>query len=105
MLLTSERAHTLSDQNRKREAEHVVRQKISRSNDYQQAGERYRTMEDWERNDLITNLVGALTECNPDIQERMIGHLTQCDEDYGRRVAEGLGRRIDDPVRGAVASR
>lgn len=70
----------------------VVRQKISRTNDYKQAGERYRTMEDWERDDLVNNLTGALKQCNPEIQERMIALLTKCDEDYGRRVAEGIGR-------------
>jgi catalase len=72
----------------------VVRQRISRTNDYQQAGERFRTMEAWERDDLINNLVSALKQCNPDIQERMIGHLTKCDENYGRRVAEGLGHKL-----------
>jgi len=68
----------------------VVRQKISRTNDYQQAGERYRTFEDWERDDLILNLVRELKKCNPDIQERMVAHFTQCDPEYGARVQAGL---------------
>ncbi len=74
---------------------HIVRQKISRTNDYQQAGERYRTMPDWERDDLVNNLVGALKECNEDIQERMVGHLTQCDEGLrqARRRRSGPQRR------------
>ena len=49
----------------------VMRQKISRTNDYQQAGERYRTFNDFERDDLILNLVTQLKKCNPDIQERI----------------------------------
>jgi len=69
----------------------VRRQAIDRKNPYQQAGERYRTFEDWERNELINNLVDLLKQCNKDIQERMVHHLTQCDADYGRRVAEGIG--------------
>lgn len=69
---------------------HVVRQKISRTNDYQQAGERYRTFEDWERDDLILNLVTELKKCNPDIQERMVEHFMQCDSEYGKRVQQGL---------------
>jgi catalase len=69
----------------------VVRQEISRTNNYGQAGERYRTFQDWEREELIKNLVGELKKCDRDIQERMVGHFTQCDPDYGRRVAEGLG--------------
>ena len=68
----------------------VVRQKISRPNDYKQAGERYRTFEDSERDDLILNLVTALKTCNPDIQERMVEHFMQCDSEYGTRVKEGL---------------
>jgi catalase len=78
----------------------LVRQPISRTDPYTQAGERYRTFEDWEREDLITNLVTNLKVCPPVIQERMVYHFTQCDPDYGRRVAEGLG--IAAPVVGAV---
>jgi catalase len=70
---------------------HIVREQISRTNDYKQAGERYRAFDDRHRDDLINNLVTNLAKCNRDIQERMVGHLTQCDTDYGRRVADGLG--------------
>jgi catalase len=70
---------------------HVVRQPISRTNDYGQAGDRYRSFEPWERDDLIANLVSALSECDPSTQERMVAHLRKCDPGYGRRVAHGLG--------------
>jgi catalase len=83
----------------------VVRQEISRTNNYGQAGDRYRAFEPWERDDLILNLVTQLKQCNKDIQERMVWHFSQCDEEYGRRVADGLG--IDaskvPPVPAAVA--
>jgi len=69
----------------------LVRQSIDRENNYQQAGERYRSFEDWERADLIGNLVAGLSQCERDCQEDIVQHLAQCDEDYGRRVAEGLG--------------
>ena len=82
----------------------VVRQKISRTNDFKQPGERYRTMDDRERDDLVNNLTDALKQCNPDIQERMITLLTRCDEDYGRRVAEGIGRSIEVPLQEATAA-
>ena len=26
----------------------------------------------------------------------MVWHLTQCDAEYGRRVADGLGMRVED---------
>ncbi len=72
----------------------VVRQKLERTNDFKQAGERYRSFEDWERDELISNLVDALKDCNRDIQERMVNHFTQADADYGRRVAEGIGLKV-----------
>ncbi|MBW4428909.1 MAG: catalase [Nostoc desertorum CM1-VF14] len=68
----------------------VMRKKISRTNDYQQAGDRYRSFDEWERDDLILNLVTQLKKCNPDIQERMISHFTQADPEYGERVRSGL---------------
>ncbi|MCT6962802.1 hypothetical protein M1742_25020, partial [Salmonella enterica subsp. enterica serovar Typhimurium] len=50
----------------------------------------YRAFEDWERNDLINNLVGALIQCDIRIQDKMVEYFTNADEDYGRRVREGL---------------
>jgi catalase len=68
----------------------LVRQKIDRTNDFKQAGERYRTFEDWERDDLISNLVNALTPAAKVIQDKMIDMFTKCDPDYGQRVADGI---------------
>lgn len=68
----------------------LQRNKISRENNFGQAGETYRRMKDWERNDLISNLVIALGDCREEIQSRMISMLTECDKDYGMRVTEGL---------------
>ena len=77
-------------------AGNLVRQQISRTNDYTQAGVRYRTFEDWERDELISNLVGNLAQCTSEIQQRMLVHLARCDQDYGRRVAEGLGLSVPE---------
>jgi catalase len=71
-------------------ATRLVRQKIDRQNNFKQAGERFRMFEDWERNDLISNLVDALAPAQKHIQDKMVELFTQCDADYGRRVAEGL---------------
>lgn len=68
----------------------LVRQKIDRTNDFRQAGETYRNFEDWERDDLINNLVNTLATCDKRIQDKMVEHFTLADEEYGRRVAEGL---------------
>ena len=61
------------------------------SGDYKQAGERYRTFEDWEREDLISNLVADMKACPEHIRLRMVWHFWHCDEDYGRGVAHGAG--------------
>jgi len=74
----------------------LVRQKIDRTNDFKQAGETYRNFEDWERDDLINNLVNTLATCDKRIQDKMIEHFTLADEDYGRRVAEGLRKSTKD---------
>jgi len=72
----------------------VQRAPIDRINNYQQAGERYRTIEQWERDDLVLNLVGALSQCDQVVQEKMLYHIAQCDEEFGRRVAEGIGAQV-----------
>jgi hypothetical protein len=53
-------------------------------------------MPDWEREDLITNMIDLLGQCERQIQDRMVGLFAQCDPDYGARVADGLG--IQSPV-------
>ncbi|MCF6735683.1 catalase [Blastococcus sp. KM273129] len=77
----------------------LTRKRIPRTNDYQQAGERYQLSEQWEKDDLVTNLVGALQQCRREIQERMVWHFFMCDDEWGQRVGEALGISADD-VRG-----
>jgi len=79
----------------------LVRAKIERTNDFAQAGERYRTMPDWERDDLVANMIDLLARCEGQIQERMVGLFSRCDPDYATRVADGLG--ISSPA--VVAAR
>ncbi len=77
----------------------LTRKRIERTNDYQQAGERYLHSEQCEKDDLVTNLVGALSQCDRHIQERMIWHFFMCEDELGQRVGEGIGISADD-VRG-----
>jgi catalase len=71
---------------------HLGRYATSRTaDDYRQAGERYRSFADWERDDLIANIGGDLKQCPESIQLRMLWHFWHCDEDYGRRIAEAAG--------------
>ncbi|MDP5185339.1 catalase [Blastococcus sp. BMG 814] len=77
----------------------LTRKRIPRTNDYQQAGERYLLSEQWEKDDLVANLAGALQQCRREIQERMVWHFFMCEDEWGQRVGEALGITADD-VRG-----
>jgi catalase len=79
----------------------LTRARIERTNDFAQAGERYRTMPNWEREDLVANMIALLGQCDRQIQDRMVGLFARCDPDYGARVADGLG--ILSPVTAATA--
>jgi len=74
----------------------LTRKRIPRTNDYAQAGQRYALSEQWEKDDLVANLVGALSQCDKPIQERMVWHLLLCEDEFGSRVGEGLGLTADD---------
>ncbi|WP_067966865.1 catalase [Nocardiopsis trehalosi] len=69
----------------------VTRKRIPRTNDYQQAGQRFRLMEQWERDDLVHNFTTLLSQCVREIQERMVWHFLLVEDELGLRVGEGLG--------------
>jgi catalase len=68
----------------------VVRETIDRQNNFKQAGERWRQHEEWEKQDLVNNLVDAISGATQQVQSKMVELFTQCDPEYGQRVAEGL---------------
>jgi catalase len=74
----------------------LTRKRIPRTNDYTQAGQRYLLMEQWERDDLVHNLVTLLSQCDRAIQERMVWHFLLVEDELGLRVGEGLGISPDD---------
>ncbi len=74
----------------------LTRKRIPRTNDYLQAGQRYQLSEQWEKDDLVANLVGALGQCDRPIQERMVWHLLLADDELGTRIGEGIGIGADD---------
>lgn len=82
----------------------LVRQKIDRQNNFKQAGERFRMFEDWEREDLITNLVNTLAPAEKHIQDKMVELFTNCDAEYGRRVKERLQHASKDISTGPIGS-
>jgi catalase len=74
----------------------LTRKRIPRTNDYQQAGQRYLLMQEWERDDLVKNFINLLSQCVRPIQERMVWHFLLVENDLGLRVGEGLGISADD---------
>ena len=82
----------------------LVRRKIERQNNFKQAGERFRAFEDWEREDLINNLVNTLKPCQKHIQDKMVELFTQCDAEYGRRVGEGLRNADNGLQKGPIGN-
>ena len=68
----------------------TVRQKISLTNDFEQAGERYRSLNKVDQDHLVDNVVDSLGKADKPIQQRMVENLTKADPELGKRVAKGL---------------
>lgn len=65
--------------------------KIDKPNDYAQAGDLYRSFSQQDKDNLISNLSGALKQVkNPTIVAKMIGHFYRADREYGSRLAGEL---------------
>jgi catalase len=69
----------------------VVRQKISLTNDFQQAGERYRSLGKVDQDHLVDNIADSLGKANKPIQQRMVASLKKADPELGKRIAKELG--------------
>ena len=67
-----------------------VRQKIALTNDFQQAGERYRSLSKKDQDHLVDNIVDPLGHAKIEIQKRMVENLKKADAELGKRVAQGL---------------
>jgi len=68
----------------------VTRQKINLTNDFAQAGERYRSLSKMDQEHLVDNLIADLMHINKPIQQRIIENLTKADVELGKSVANGL---------------
>ena len=68
----------------------VNRKRISLTNDFEQAGQKYRSMGKVEREHLIDNVVDSLGKAEKPIQKRMAANFTKADPELGKRVAKGL---------------
>ncbi|KHF39336.1 catalase [Halalkalibacter okhensis] len=74
----------------------LKRESIDRTNNFGQAGETYRRFSDFERDELIKNLVNTLAPCRKEIQDQMIENFTQADAEYGKRVADGIAAKMKE---------
>ena len=70
--------------------DNIVRQKITLTDDYTQAGERYRSLGKMDQDHLVDNIVDSLGQADKPIQQRMVDHFAQADSELGKRVAMGL---------------
>jgi catalase len=73
----------------------IDRRKISLTNDFAQAGERYRGLSMMHQDHLVDNIVDSLGKADMPIQKRMVENLTKADAELGRRVAEKLNIQPD----------
>ena len=60
------------------------------NDDYTQAGNLYRLMDDEAKKRLIDNIVGAMQGVPREIQVRQIGHFKKADPAYGEGIVRGL---------------
>jgi Catalase len=67
-----------------------VREKIAMTNDFRQAGERYRSRSKKDQGRLVDKIVDSRSHASKVIQKRMVESLTNSDKDLGKRVAKGL---------------
>jgi catalase len=74
----------------------LTRKRIARTDDYTQAGQRFRLMEDWERNDLVDNFIALISRASREVQERMLWHFYLVEDELGARVGDGLGIALEE---------
>ena len=57
---------------------------------YSQAGDLFRLMSEDQKQQLIGNIAGGLSQATTSVQERMIEQFTKADPDYGQRIKAAL---------------
>ncbi|WP_054025506.1 catalase [Bacillus sp. FJAT-28004] len=67
------------------------RQKIDKTDDFTQAGERYRSLSEEQQANLLANLTGELEQTNDDIRLRAICNFFRADRELGMKLSQALG--------------
>jgi catalase len=68
----------------------ATRRKISLTNDFVQAGERYLSLSKVDQEHLVGNLIADLAQIDQPIRKRVIENLTKANQKLGKAVAAGL---------------
>jgi catalase len=68
----------------------IIHHKISLTNDFKQAGERYRSLSKMDQDHMVDNIMDSLGKADKPIQQRMVENLTKADPELGERVRKGL---------------
>lgn len=69
----------------------AMRRKIEKTDDFSQAGDRYRGLSSGEQDRLVLNLTQDLSATRSEVQLRAICNFFRADVELGRRLAAGLG--------------
>lgn len=57
---------------------------------YSQAGDLYRLMNNDQKQQLVNNIAGGLSQANASIQQRMLSYLAKADADYAKGVEQAM---------------
>ena len=82
----------------------TVQRQISKTDNFEQAGEQYLAFSETERAHLISNLAGDLVQVkNKTIQMTMVSYFYRANAEYGTRLAKALGIELDQVKMVAMA--
>lgn len=65
------------------------------NDDYTQAGDLFRLMSADQRQQLVNNIAGGLSQCTIEVQQRMLPHFDQADSQYGKMVRDTVAKILD----------
>ncbi|WP_048151059.1 catalase [Methanolacinia paynteri] len=68
----------------------MVRKRIEKTNDFRQAGERYRSLSKIDQDHLVGNIADSLMHADMEIRKRMIRNLKSADAEMGERVEHSI---------------
>ncbi len=75
----------------------ITQKKITKTNDFAQAGDFYRSLSKQDQDNLVSNLVGDLGQVtDKNIQKKMISYFYRADSDFGKRIAKALKFSMKD---------